>query len=69
MGCHTQRRIAEKEESLKDVQKKSLRARKGYYGCSQCILLAIQQVFGREKRTLFVPVYKLLSDVRDAEKL
>lgn len=42
-----------KEEILNLVQKKAFEYEKEYYGCSQCVLLAVQEVFGLEKEDVF----------------
>ena len=42
-----------KDEILKQVQEKAFKYEKEYYGCSQCVLLAIQEVFEMENENTF----------------
>lgn len=42
-----------KKELLEEVQRKAFEYEKNYYGCSQCVLLAVQGVFGLESEETF----------------
>ena len=42
-----------REKILAEVQKKAFEYEKNYYGCSQCVLLAVQDVFGLEGEETF----------------
>jgi hypothetical protein len=42
-----------REKVLAEVQKKAFEYERNYYGCSQCVLLAIQEAFGLESEETF----------------
>lgn len=42
-----------REKTLAKVQEKAFEYEKNYYGCSQCVLLAVQEAFGLESEETF----------------
>lgn len=53
MGSNSKRKVTTKEKILEEVQNKAFKYEKEYYGCSQCVLLAVQEVFGLENEDVF----------------
>lgn len=42
-----------REKIIEEVQDKAFEYEKNYYGCSQCILLAVQEIFGTRSEETF----------------